>query len=63
LGQGNDLHELGKMYIKMLQLEDAKRMFEKALIIHKKAQDPVWQKLDQEYLNKVQSKMGQSSQI
>jgi uncharacterized protein HemY len=55
MGQGNDLHRLGRIYIKMSQLEDAKRMFEEALNLHKQAQNSAMQKIDQMYLNKVLS--------
>ncbi|KAI0289686.1 hypothetical protein B0F90DRAFT_1792334 [Multifurca ochricompacta] len=62
LGQGTDLHGLGKVHMERSQLEDARSMFEKALAMHKKAHAPVWQGLDQKQLNIVLSKMGKATQ-
>ncbi|KAI0291395.1 hypothetical protein B0F90DRAFT_369567 [Multifurca ochricompacta] len=61
LGQGNALHGLGKAYMERSQLEDAKVMFEKALTLHKQVQEPIWQRSDEEFLDRVLSKMGHTT--
>ncbi|KAI0296539.1 hypothetical protein B0F90DRAFT_1819896 [Multifurca ochricompacta] len=62
LGQGSALHGLGRVYMGKSQLGAAKRMFEMALFMHRQAQAPIAQERDQKYLNKVLSKMKQTTQ-
>ena len=57
MGQGNALQGLGRVQMKKLQWQDAKTLFENALIIHKQAQNAQNQANDQYYLNEVLSKI------
>jgi len=60
---GNALQGLGKVKMQRSQMQDAKLLFENALVMHKQTQDLLGQKWDQHYLNEVLSKMSQSSNL
>jgi len=57
--QGNALAGLGIVQMKRLQWQDAKRLLENALALHKQAQAIHEQENDQYYLNEVLSAIGQ----
>jgi len=57
LGQANTLYELGKTYLKMLQLDKAKSTVERALYLHKQAQDKQGEKKDLKLLKEIVSRM------
>ncbi len=59
LGQANALQKLGRVQLAGSQLQDAKTLFENALKMHRQGKDIAGQKLDQDFLNTVLSKIRQ----
>ena len=62
LKQGNAFQRLGRVKRAWLHMQDAETLFENALTMHTRAQDPVGQKEDQHYLNEVLSHLAEMNQ-